>query len=71
MYPGFSERLMKEITALAPASMKVNIIAPPERKYSSWKGGSFIASKSYFRQGCASAQEYNETGPSIVHRRFL
>ena len=26
--------MSKEITALAPASMKVKIIAPPERKYS-------------------------------------
>ncbi|RAL63618.1 hypothetical protein DID88_003662 [Monilinia fructigena] len=35
MYPGISDRMQKEITALAPSSMKVKIIAPPERKYSS------------------------------------
>merc|ERR1712190_336016 len=34
MYAGIADRVSKEITALAPASMKVKIIAPPERKYS-------------------------------------
>ncbi|KAJ5453879.1 actin [Penicillium daleae] len=29
MYPGISDRMQKEITALAPSSMKVKIIAPP------------------------------------------
>jgi actin-related protein len=40
MYPGFADRMQKEITALAPSTMKVKIIAPPERKYSVWIGGS-------------------------------
>ena len=31
MYPGISDRMQKEITALAPSSMKVKIVAPPER----------------------------------------
>ncbi|KAK6834650.1 hypothetical protein PG987_009344 [Apiospora arundinis] len=57
MYPGLSDRMQKEITALAPSSMKVKIIAPPERKYSS---GS---------QMWISKQEYDESGPSIVHRK--
>ena len=34
MFPGIDVRLTKEMTALAPASIKVKIVAPPERKYS-------------------------------------
>merc|ERR1740116_812128 len=34
MFPNIDERLKKEITALAPASIKVKVVAPPERKYS-------------------------------------
>eukprot|EP00815_Leptocylindrus_aporus_P008091 CAMPEP_0116074196 /NCGR_PEP_ID=MMETSP0322-20121206/15783_1 /TAXON_ID=163516 /ORGANISM="Leptocylindrus danicus var. apora, Strain B651" /LENGTH=373 /DNA_ID=CAMNT_0003563793 /DNA_START=39 /DNA_END=1158 /DNA_ORIENTATION=- len=34
MYPGIAERMSKELIALAPASIKVKIVAPPERKYS-------------------------------------
>ena len=43
-------RLQKEITALAPSTMKIKIIAPPERKYSVWIGGSILASLSTFQQ---------------------
>ena len=69
MYPGISDRMQKEITALAPSSMKVKIIAPPERKYSVWIGGSVLASLSTFQQMWISEQEYDESGPSIVHRK--
>jgi hypothetical protein len=31
MYNGIADRMQKEITALAPSSMKVKIVAPPER----------------------------------------
>merc|ERR1712071_115308 len=30
MYPGIADRMQKEITALAPTTMKIKIIAPPE-----------------------------------------
>lgn len=69
MYPGIADRMQKEITALAPSSMKVKIIAPPERKYSVWIGGSILASLSTFQQMWISKQEYDESGPSIVHRK--
>merc|ERR1711922_128190 len=29
MYPGIADRMQKEITALAPSTMKIKIIAPP------------------------------------------
>merc|ERR1719383_1313962 len=31
MYPGIADRMQKEITALAPSTMKIKIIAPPEK----------------------------------------
>merc|ERR1712057_54629 len=66
---GIDDRMQKEITALAPSTMKIKIIAPPERKYSVWIGGSIIASLSTFQQMWISKQEYDESGPSIVHRK--
>merc|ERR1712031_101982 len=42
MYPGIADRMQKEITALAPSTIKIKIIAPPERKYSVWIGGSIL-----------------------------
>jgi actin-related protein len=68
MYAGISDRMQKEITALAPSSMKVKIVAPPERKYSVWIGGSILASLSTFAQMWVTKSEYDESGPAIVHR---
>merc|ERR1711864_4618 len=56
-------------TALAPSTIKIKIIAPPERKYSVWIGGSILASLSTFQQMWITKQEYDECGPSIVHRK--
>merc|ERR1712038_636869 len=50
-------------------TMKIKIIAPPERKYSVWIGGSILASLSTFQQMWISKQEYDECGPAIVHRK--
>jgi actin-related protein len=69
MFEGVAERMQKEITALAPASMKIKIVAPPERKYSVWIGGSILSSLSTFQSMWISKQEYDESGPSIVHRK--
>ena len=69
MFPGISDRMQKELMSLAPSTMKIKIIAPPERKYSVWIGGSILSSLSTFQQMWISKQEYDESGPSIVHRK--
>merc|ERR1712194_814988 len=38
MFAGIGERMTKELTALAPSTMKIKVVAPPERKYSVWIG---------------------------------
>jgi len=69
MFPGIGERMTKELSALAPSTMKVKIVAPPERKYSVWIGGSILSSLSTFQQMWISKGEYDESGPTIVHRK--
>merc|ERR1712168_1119122 len=69
MYPGIADRMQKEITSMAPSTMKIKIIAPPERKYSVWIGGSILASLSTFQEMWISKQEFDEAGPGIVHRK--
>jgi actin-related protein len=69
MFPGMADRMHKELSALAPAAMRVKIVAPPERKYSVWIGGSILASLSTFQTMWISKSEYDEAGPSIVHRK--
>jgi len=69
MFQGIGERMTKELTALAPSTMKIKVVAPPERKYSVWIGGSILSSLSTFQQMWISKQEYDEAGPTIVHRK--
>jgi actin-related protein len=49
MFPGITDRLHEEISALAPSSTQVEIISPPERNHSIWRGGSILASASTFQ----------------------
>ncbi|KAL1561157.1 Actin-97 [Salvia divinorum] len=69
MFPGFADRMSKEITALAPSGMKIKLVVPAERKYSVWIGGSILASLSTFQQMWIAKAEYDESGPAIVHRK--
>jgi len=69
MFPGIGERMTKELQALAPSTMKIKVVAPPERKYSVWMGGSILSSLSTFQSMWISKSEYDESGPSIVHRK--
>jgi len=69
MFAGISDRMQKEITSLAPSSLKIKIIAPPERKYSVWIGGSILSSLSTFQSMWVTKEEYDESGPGIVHRK--
>merc|ERR1712065_126656 len=61
MFEGIAERLTKEMGALAPSTMKIKVVAPPERKYSVWIGGSILSSLSTFQQMWISKGEYDES----------
>lgn len=69
MFPGIDERMTKEIVILAPAANKIKVVANPERRYSTWIGGSILASLSTFQPMWITKAEYEESGPSIVHRK--
>ena len=69
MFAGSGERMMKELTALAPSTMKIKFVAPPERKYSVWIGGSILSSLSTFQQMWISKSEFDESSPTIEHRK--
>ena len=60
----------KEIATLAPSTMKVKVIAPPERKYSPWIGGSILASLSTFQQMWISKQEVHDNAEFAVSQKY-
>jgi len=69
MFTGIAERLNKEITALAPSTIKIKVVAPAERRFSVWIGGSILSSLSSFQTLWVTKAEFDETGPTIVHRK--
>ena len=68
-FEGIQERLNKEISAMAPPNTPVRIIAPVERKYSVWIGGSVLSSLATFQTSWITRDEYREEGASVVHRK--
>jgi len=65
---GFGDRLLNEVKKLALKDVKIRIYAPPERKYSTWIGGSILAGLNTFKKMWVSAEEYQED-PDIIHKK--
>ena len=68
LIPGLSERLQAELFALVTPTTRVKVIAPPERRYSNWIGGSIYGSLSSAQATFFSKEEYDEVGPSGIHQ---
>ncbi|CAI4228584.1 unnamed protein product [Auanema sp. JU1783] len=71
MFAGFGDRLLSEVRKLAPQDAKIRISAPQERIYSTWIGGSILASLDTFRKMWVSKKEYEEEGKKILHKKFF
>ncbi|XP_033120851.1 actin-like protein 6A [Anneissia japonica] len=69
---GFSDRLLRELQTRTQNNTKLKIIgsnSSSERRFSSWIGGSILASLGTFQQMWISKQEYEETGKTCVDRK--
>ena len=67
LFPGFPEKLSKKTKQLVDKTVK--IISPPERKYLAFIGGAILSSLSTFKEMWISKVEYEENGPTIVHKK--
>ena len=72
---GFVDRFSKELKELLRlkgvkrTDWRAKVVAPPERKNSTWIGGSILASLSTFQDMWITDEEYDEYGVNIVHRK--
>lgn len=71
LWLGFGARLVLEMKRLAPKDAKLRISAPQERLYSTWIGGSILASLDTFKRMWVSKKEYESEGARVLHRKFL
>lgn len=67
---GFGDRLLSELKMIAPKNTKIKIYAPPERKYSTWIGGSILAGLSTFKKMWVSVDDWHEN-PDIIHTKCM
>lgn len=71
MIKGLAERLTKELQNPDVGSKKAKVIAPENRYYSVWIGGAVLTSLSSFSEMWISRADFEEQGPSVVHRKCL
>lgn len=69
MFEKFGERLLNDLKKLAPKDIKIRISAPPERKMSTWIGGSILASLATFKKMWISKEEFDEEGFAVLHKK--
>ncbi|KAJ3430551.1 alpha-centractin [Anaeramoeba flamelloides] len=69
LFRGFGDRLLNELKEIAPKEIKLSIYAPKERKFSTWIGGSILASLNTFKKMLVTNREYDEYGPKIINRK--
>ena len=69
MFENMNDRVTKEMSSAISSTLKLKVLSPPERKYSVWIGGSILSSLSTFSQMWISKAEYDESGPTVVHRK--
>lgn len=72
LFPGFPERLQKQLIHSAPQNVRIKVITHPslsERRFASWIGGSILSSLGTFHQMWFSKQEYEEHGAILVERK--
>ncbi|PVV04832.1 hypothetical protein BB560_000656 [Smittium megazygosporum] len=67
---GFGDRMLYELRNASLSDSKIKIFAPPERRYSTWMGGSILASLSTFKKMWVSSEEYRED-PYIIHKKIF
>lgn len=64
MFLGFAERFTTEVQRLIPSAV---VVAPAERKYSTWTGGSTLSVTVAGQRQWVSKEDYDELGPSCCH----
>jgi len=68
MLNGLGARVKKELELLAPsAKWEIDVVAPVERKYAAWIGGSVLGASDNFEKLCVTRELWDELGRSVVH----
>jgi len=70
MFKYLPERVVSETTKLTGLNY-CDVIAIPERKYSTWIGGSILSSISVFQSLWITKEEYEEYGSQLINQKVI
>ncbi|KAK9500920.1 hypothetical protein O3M35_002083 [Rhynocoris fuscipes] len=70
LFPGFKERLYKDVRADSPDDFEVNITLPENPITYAWHGGKLMSKDPEFYSFVVTKEEYEEEGPTICMERF-
>ena len=65
---GMEPRVERELAKVVPRATPVNLISPPEREQLDWFGGALLSSQPAAMHSWITKDDYDEGGPSVVHR---
>jgi actin-related protein len=67
MFPGLFVRVTQELTEMTPASVRVKVVASPQRKHLTWFGGAVLAALLTSSDGWITRETYDERGAALIH----
>ncbi|XP_017762278.1 PREDICTED: actin-related protein 6 [Eufriesea mexicana] len=69
-FPGFRERIYKEVRSLAPAEYTINVHLPENPITYAWHGGKTLSKDSIFSSLLVTREDYEEEGQNLCFERF-
>ncbi|XP_033113780.1 actin-related protein 6-like [Anneissia japonica] len=71
LFPGFRERVERDVRSMAPQEYNVNVFLPKNPIEYAWHGGKLLGqSDDILSKMCVSRKEYEENGQSICTEKF-
>ncbi|KAK9297392.1 hypothetical protein QLX08_008838 [Tetragonisca angustula] len=69
-FPGFRERIYKEVRSLAPAEYRINVHLPENPITYAWHGGKTLSKDPAFSNLLVTREDYEEEGQNLCFERF-
>jgi actin-related protein len=71
LFSNYNERLQRELGYLLPSILNVRCLSVSNRLYAQWLGGAIVSALSIFQPMWITRAEYDECGPSVIHRKSI
>jgi len=69
VFPGFNERMTREITVNATDGATVDVVTDSQRKYAAWVGGSMLGSIPTIKDVLITKEDYEADKDGVVSKR--